>query len=277
MKASVSLMNIASRKTHYVQALKERLFLRFHMSLILTGTALVGLLASKVLLIFDVNNIVIRYPVAVVLSYLAFFAFAKLWLIYIMSSDVRKSYDAGDAAADTLSGVPDFSGGSLPGHGTFSGGGGGLSGGGGVSGSFDNVGTHVDINAHDGIVDATAHTSHGVGDAIGDVAGEAASAMGDEGACILAILGILLAIVFGLGLYVVYDAPFILSEIAFDVILAASLVRSSRTIDAPDWKGSILRTTWKPFVTALLISFFGAVIIHANYPDVFKLSELFRR
>ena len=40
-------MDIIKRKKHFVRILEERLFLRFHMSLILTGTALVGLLASK--------------------------------------------------------------------------------------------------------------------------------------------------------------------------------------------------------------------------------------
>jgi len=42
--------------------LKERLFLRFHMSLILIGTALVGLLASKLLLLSHVTTMVLRYP-----------------------------------------------------------------------------------------------------------------------------------------------------------------------------------------------------------------------
>jgi hypothetical protein len=269
-------MNIATRKTYYVQVQKERFFLRFHMSLILIGTALFGLLASIVLMAFDVDNIVIRFPVAVIFAYLAFFGFVKLWLLYI-SSGVQKSYSVGDAVADTLSSVPDFSGGNLSSHGTFSGGGGGLSGGGGASGSFEAVGAHADICAHDVLADAAVHTSHGVGDAVGDVAGEAASALGDEGAFILVILGVLLAVVFGLGLYVVYDAPFILSEVAFDFILAASLMKSSRKLDDPDWKGSILRTTWKPFMVALLIAFIGAVIIHANYPEVHKLSEIFRR
>lgn len=270
-------MNIAIKKTYYVQVLKERLFLRFHMSIILIGTALIGLLASKILMAFDVNNIVIRYPVAVVFSYLAFFGFVRLWLLYVMSSGVRKFYNPDDAVVDTISNIPDFYGGSLPDHGTFSGGGGGLSGGGGASGSFDGVSAHADISAHDILSDTTSHASHGAGETVGNVAGEATSAIVDEGAFFLAILGILLAIVFGLGIYVVYDAPFILSEIAFDFILVASLMKSSRKIDDLDWKGSILRTTWKPFAVALLISFVGAVIIHANYPEAHKLSEIYRK
>ncbi len=221
-------MDIVVRKNHFVRILKERLFLRFHMSLILIGTALVGLLASKILLIAHVDNIVIRYPIAVFVSYLVFFGFMKLWLLYVASSSVRKSYDAGDAVGDTLNSAPDFSGDSLPSHGSFPGGGGGHFGGGGASGSFD---AHVDVGAHDVLPDVAAHASHGIGNAIGEVAGKAASGIAEEGGFVLVILGLLLAVVFGAGLYLVYDAPFILSEAAFDFILAASLIRSTRRLD----------------------------------------------
>jgi len=267
-------MDIVVRKNHFVRILEEQLFLRFHMSLILIGTGLVGLLASKILLIAHIDNIVIRYPVAVIVSYLAFFGFMKLWLSYVTSSSVRQSYEVRDAVTDTLNSIPDFSSGSFPGHGTFSGGDGGMSGGGGASGSFD---VHADVGAHDVLADTAAHASHGIGDSVGDVAGEAASGIAEEGAFVLVILGILLAIVFGAGLYLVYDAPFILNEAAFDFILAAGLIKSTRKIDDPDWKGSVLRTTWKPFVIALLISFFGAYILHANYPAAHKLSDIFGR
>lgn len=66
-------MDIVVRKNHFVSILKERLFLRFHMSLILIGTGLVGLLVSKILLVAHVDNIVIRYPIAVIVSYVVFF------------------------------------------------------------------------------------------------------------------------------------------------------------------------------------------------------------
>ena len=270
-------MDIVVRKKYFIFILETRLFLRFHMSLILLGTALVGLFASRILLMVNVGNIVIRYPIAVIVSYLAFFGFMKLWLSYVASSSVRKYYDAGDAVADTLNSIPDFSGGGLPSHGTFPGGGGGMSGGGGASGSFDGVTAHADVGAHDVLPEAAAHASHGIGDSISDVAGETVSGLAEEGGFVLVILGILLAIVFGAGLYLVYDAPFILSEAAFDFILAASLIKSTRKIDDPDWKSSVLRTTWKPFVSALLISFLGAYILHANYPGAHKLSEIIRR
>jgi hypothetical protein len=120
-----------------------------------------------------------------------------------------------------------------------------------------------------------------IGDAVGDVAGEALSGLGDEGGLVgmvvLAIIGVIVAIVLGAGVYMIYEAPFILSEAAFEVVLAASLVRSSRAMDEPDWLGSVFRTTWLPFGVSLLVAWFGALVIHSAYPGVTRISELVRQ
>ena len=243
------------------------------MSLILIGTALVGLLASKLLLLSLVTNIVIRYPLAVVVAYLAFFGFIKLWLAYINSSHERNSYDAADATIDVVSSIPDLSGACMPSlPPTFGGGGGGMSGGGGVSGSFDVVGADAGKAAFSAVSDSAG----GLGKTAGDAAGDAASGIAEEAGWVLVILGILLAIVFGAGIYLVYDAPFVLTEAAFDFALSASLLKSSRKMDDTDWKGSVFRTTWRPFIIVLLISLLGAAFVHSQYPDVQKLSEIFR-
>lgn len=71
------------KRHKFTTYIKERFFLRFHMSLILTATALSGLLATKVLLLLNVKEMLIRYPLAVVFSYLVFFALIKIWLLYI--------------------------------------------------------------------------------------------------------------------------------------------------------------------------------------------------
>jgi len=240
--------------------MKERLFLRFHMSLILIGTALVGLLVSKLLLMSHVVNVVVRYPLAVVVSYLAFFGFIKLWLAYVHSSPKQNAYDAGDAVVDTVTSIPDISGSSLPSPPSFGGGGGAFDGG-GVSGSFGGA----------------SESAGGIGKATGDAAGEAASEVFEEGAWILVILGLLLAIVFGAGLYLVYDAPFILTEAAFDFVLSASLLKGARKIDDADWTGSVFRTTWKPFLIVFVLALIGAAVMHVHYPDAQKLSEILRQ
>jgi hypothetical protein len=90
-------------------------------------------------------------------------------------------------------------------------------------------------------------------------------------------IGILLSLVFGAGLYMIYSAPYILSEAAFEFILSAGLIKSMRKIDDAEWQGSILRTTWMPFVVVLLLAVVAAVVIHSQYPEAHKLWEIFGR
>lgn len=221
------MADIIVRKQQFVQVLKERFFLRFHMSLILIGTAMVGLLVSKLLLMADMTNMVIRYPLAIVFAYLAFFGFIKLWLSYLSASRDGSLSEVVDSVVDGVTGIPDLSGvsgPSLSSGGAFGGGGGGSFGGGGATGSFDSAVAPMLDSGKDGITSAA-----------GDAAGEAASGILEDNGWVLVVLGILLAIVFGAGIFLLYQAPFILTEAAFDFALSASLVKSARKIDATDW------------------------------------------
>ena len=84
---------------------RKRFFLRLHMFLILTATALTGLLASKALLMIHLRSMLIRYPAAVLISYLAFLFFIKLWLCYI--SEQRNKGNRGSKANSLLDTVGD--------------------------------------------------------------------------------------------------------------------------------------------------------------------------
>jgi uncharacterized membrane protein YgcG len=75
------------KKRNLKRYLARRFFIRFHMSIILIGTILVGLLSTKALLNANIDNVIIRYPLVVIISYLAFFLFIRLWLFYIKYRD----------------------------------------------------------------------------------------------------------------------------------------------------------------------------------------------
>jgi hypothetical protein len=238
------------------------------MTLILIATVLSGLLATKLLLYVPVNNIVVRYPLAVLCSYLAFFLFIKIWLWYIA---VTKPSSISNTTGDVLSNVPDtFSNVSstveTP---RFGGGLGGTSGGGGASGSFDGQMPNV----QEGLATSSSGSSGssgGIVDAVGDIASGI-----DDDSFILIVLGILLAVIFGSSLYLLMNAPHILSDAAFNFLLATSLIRGYKTMSKPDWVGSVFRTTYIPFFTVLLIATGAAWFIHARFPQVIKISELF--
>jgi hypothetical protein len=256
------------RKT-FMRRVQDRFYLRFHMSLILLATALSGVLSAKVLLLLHVDNITIRYPLAVVIAYLAFFLFVKLWLKYMSSRQPLKGLDS---VSDVLPDLPGFSGGSgSSGSGpTFSGGGGG-SGGGGATAAFD--GPIADSRAMVVPPSSDAGSSSGVLSSAGD----AVSGIFDDDGIILIALGILLAATVGGAVYLIYIAPHILSEAAFDFLLGTSLIRSYRKMNRPDWMGSVFRDTYIPFLIVLVIAFCAAWVIHAHDPGITRISDIFGR
>lgn len=76
--------------------LEGRFFLRIHMTLILAGTFLAGLVTTRVLMGLGVNTLAVRYAIAVCLAYLVFLGLVKLWLLYV-GSDGDASLDPEDA------------------------------------------------------------------------------------------------------------------------------------------------------------------------------------
>ncbi|HUJ19329.1 MAG TPA: hypothetical protein VL197_15195 [Nitrospirota bacterium] len=256
----------------FMRRLRERFFLRFHMTLILTATGLSGLLVSKLLILLQVENIIVRYPITVLCSYLAFFLFVKLWLVYMSAS---QAFNGPNVAGDVLSDLPNISGGgsgpdvSLP---KFGGGGGGTGGGGGATGDFDGPATNVQaLFVPPRVADPASGAGNSVGDAVSGVFDL------DDAGVILIAIGVLLTAIFGAAIYLVYIAPHILSEAAFNFLLGTSLIRSYRKINHPDWMGSVFQDTYKPFVGVLLISFAAAWVIHAYAPNITKISDLFTR
>jgi hypothetical protein len=268
-------------KINFTERFKRRKPLRLHMTLILVATVCSGFLATRIMLALHLENVLVRYPLAVIFAYLVFFLSMKLWLKYVAVSPKRHIIP--DNAADLIDVLPDvpgaWSGGDFPGVEAMHGGGGGFSGG-GASGSFDEAFTTVADNGTDA-VSSGVDTGGGIGDAIADVAGDALSGLGDEGGVaavfVFAVLAAIGAVLVGAGLYLVYEAPFILSEAVFEFVLAASLVRGSRRIDSGDWVGSVFRTTVIPFTVTLVLALLAGYLMHHYFPGVTRISELFSR
>jgi len=126
------------RKINFTEQFKRRKPLRLHMSLILIATVCSGFLAIRIMLALHLDNVFVRYPLAVICAYLVFFLSVKLWLKYVALSPARS--DVPGSAADLLDvmSVPSVNwpgSGGFHGGAVFQGGGGGYSGG-GASGSF---------------------------------------------------------------------------------------------------------------------------------------------
>jgi hypothetical protein len=156
------------------QWLEDRFFLRIHMTLILLGTFLGGLVTTRMLMELGVNVLALRYAIAVCLAYLVFLVLLKLWLMYVGSD--------GHSPIDTADGL-DLA---------FS------SGGGGRSGSSSSLDLDLDTG--------------------GDL----------EGLIFMIVLIAVVVLLGGIAVYYIYTAPALLSEAAFEAVLAASIARRAK-------------------------------------------------
>jgi hypothetical protein len=248
-------------KQKFKKQFAKRVFTRFHMTLILLGTILSGVIFSKILLVAGLNNIILRFIVVLIFAYFCFFILMKLWLHYL-TDPYRKSKIAENLvdAADAITSIPDFSPTSsapnMSGHG-------GEFGGGGASGAWTEAG-------------GVAETASPVGETATEAAGEAVSGLADEGGIILIPLIIILIALFGGGIYLIYEAPVIISEAAFELILATTLIKKARSIDNPNWIGSVFRATWPAFALTLVITVIAGWALMTYCPQAVKITDAFR-
>jgi hypothetical protein len=76
------------------------------------------------------------------------------------------------------------------------------------------------------------------------------------------------------GVYLVYQAPAILGEAVFQLILATTLRRASPQQAGVGWSGSVLKATWIPFMLVLVMAGgFGWLAQH-HCPHASKLVEV---
>jgi len=253
-----------------IQTFKQRFtrqfFTRIHMLLILLGTIISGVIISKLLWIIGLHHMVIRFAIVTILAYLCFFILMRLWLYYLTSPYQKgeRNKNISDSVVGIIN-VPDFSlssgnGPDIVGHG-------GSSGGGGASGSWDNAGDSPALAVSEGAAGNTGSSGGSSGDIL--------SGLDDSAVIIIALLFILAAI-FGSGIYLIYQAPDIFSEAAFQIILAAGLIKRTKQITNPSWEGSVFRHTWIPFAITLVVTIIAAWILMIHCPQATKISEVIR-
>ena len=253
-------------KQAFQEHLQRRFSLRLHMFIILLSTTLSGILFSKILLIFGVVDFRIRYPLCVLFSYLIFFICIRLWLHCISPSRPGRS-----GVFDWLD-LPTFRGLGRGGASTIRGGGGQFFGA-GASASFEGQDTAITETALFTTSQTTPAGSAPEG--IGEVVGDAVSSLGDDHIILaLIVLAVLVATILASTLYVLYGAPAILSEAAFEGILAASLIKRTRAISDTAWVGSIFKTTWKAFAVTVGVTFISGIVLHAYFPEAVKLADI---
>jgi hypothetical protein len=236
-----------------------------HLAVILVGCLVTGVLVTTMLHVVGLQEMLVRYPIALLASYAFFILGIRIWLQYVgyvrgFESGRRGLVD--DASAGN--------GGWWTGSGRSTGrslafrAGGGAAGGDGASGGFD-------------ISDASAKGAAG-----GMATGGRASGAGGEvdlgdGTWVISALAAAAAAVFGAAAYLIYAAPSILCDAAFAALLSGGLVRSSRRIATTGWMGSVVRDTWLPFACVLVLTLVFAAVSRHVYPDAHTVLEVLRR
>ncbi len=227
----------------------KRYATRFHMTLIIAGSISTGALVTSSLMGAGVDALWLRWLPALAAAYLAFFAGVWLWLHlsaygrHLREARRRAGHSLVDGGADVLDGlvnIPWPRGGSVAREVLRSG-----------AGTFDGGGASASWVADSASSIASSPPS-GLVDGLGEVAGEAVGGLAsDEGGLALAIaialLALMLAIFFGAAAYVVWQAPAILGEVVFEVLLGSPLVKGVKAVEAGNWAGALLGHTWKPF------------------------------
>lgn len=228
---------------------------RLHMALILTAVIASGVLASKLMLMAHVHWFALRYPLAVLTSYSVFLALVRLWIWYVASRQTLVP----DFVVGSMDDLPSFRGGGSG----FQGFGGGSSGGGGASSSWESA-VASDISQPVASGGGGGHSWFGF-DFDLDLDG--------EGWLVLILLVALVLTVVLAGGYLVWAAPQILPEAAWQAVLAGTLTRISKQ-DHHDWMPGILKSTAIPFALVLLFATALGWAAHHYCPTAVRLVDL---
>ncbi len=73
-----------------------------------------------------------------------------------------------------------------------------------------------------------------------------------------------------------YQAPAILSEAAFQAILASGLARTARNAHDPGWAESVLKKTFLPFAIVLLMAGIFGYEANKRCPGASSVRQVFR-
>jgi len=75
-------------------------------------------------------------------------------------------------------------------------------------------------------------------------------------------------------IYLVVGAPAMLADTAFSALLAGGLVKHVRRMNELDWEGSVIRSTWKPFLGVAAMAILAGIVAHYVVPGARTLGEV---
>lgn len=282
---------LVARREALERSLAGRFWLRFHASVMVSGTFATGFLANAAMLALPVNSVWLRWPLAVLAGYGAFFVLVRLWLAYVgikplfgpaRGLDERRDDRGGGWGVDLPTGG---GGGAGSGSGPFGGGGGG-SGGAGASAAFDAPRGSQGFASLGSPGNPAAGASTGAKSAggwFGSGGGKGGgffSDLGDGDGFLVVVIGlIVLAIVAALvggAVHLIWIAPDLLSDAAFGAMLSAGVVPGLHRANEPDWNGHVFRATLPVIAGVMAVVLLAAWALTHYFPGARTLGDAFR-
>ncbi len=259
-KKKKPLSNLAAKYNNFI---RNKIPTRIHMSIILVTVSLTGTLVSKVLFELGLHTLSIRYFLTAIFCYAFFLIYIKLWLMYINpGKNSSRSEDNIDLSGIDIDGSLSTGGSSA----TEAIGQGGNFGGAGASSSFaGNIGMPIQPMS---VSSDTGSSFSDLGGAF-DIDGDAAGPI-----LIIIAVGAVVIAIFGGGIFIIYQAPSILSDVAFEGLLASGFLKSTRDISSGNWIGSIIKRTWIPFGIITLVATLSGWIIGYFCPLAMKIMDV---
>lgn len=246
--------------------LNKHFYLRLHMTLIIALTFLAGMAATNVLMWLEANPLALRYGLTVTASYFVFLVLIRMWLWYIGVRTARSTASSGvDLTSDGLDVVNNVNlGGFMSGGPNVSvpsglDAGGGSFGGGGASGSWGDAAAASSSSSSSGADKASSLLDIG----------------GDDSGAIALVIAIVVAVIVAAvaALYVIYAAPAILSEVAFQGVLAAAMARKTRHMSNLGWAGAVFSKTFWPFAAVMAVAIATGAIANHVCPQAITLQQ----
>lgn len=253
---------LAPSRVRFIGHLAARFFVRFHMGLIFTGAVGAAVVGSRILLEAGVESLVFRYALTVVGAYAVFFVLVRAWIAYVTR---LAPSDLGLDLSDVISSGKGGVGGGAefqPGGGQF--------GGGGASGGYDQVGEPPVFRS---VAEAG---GRGGGSTGGGGRGAGLSLDVDDGIVLVIALLLLVSVVGGVAIWLVWQAPVILPEAAFEALLASGLIKAARRNDARGWTRGVLRSTLLPFGLVLAAASVAGWAAQRACPPAVRLTDVAR-
>jgi hypothetical protein len=225
---------------------------RVQLAVIISLSGLAAFFCSVVTLRLGVPWMALRYPLAVVAGYLAFFALIRWWIVWQRRADAQSRSTAADVTPADLLDVR------IPGRGPvevplF---GAGRSGGAGASSHFVGpTGAPKPAVAGSGGLDIDLDLS--------------------EGWWIVLVVVCVAGGAVAIG-YVVYAAPLLLAEVALDAAVVSALYGRLKKDDVSHWALTVLRRTWIPALALVAFAAGAGYAMQQVAPDAQSIGGFVR-